>query len=431
MPALQRTPPQRVGRSPAKPYAAVPKPASPAPESNTTPTRARAPIARPDEGHAAALPPTSPFVPRVQKVMRTPPGGSALSSSSMGPPPVPLIFPPRETPITAPDVDMAEVRNDTDMFVEEQIAAGTSTAPRRSIYPAIPPSVDVPSTHLAAAEVPASTTPTISPQPRRSTTLIHSPPKPAPIIPSTTEAGPSTQPSIAAAATPAPRTPRSRRTAIAAPMEDPVPLMEVEEASQWGKRYSITLDTLQLAIKNAAGKWTRRDLEGIFPLLAAKFPQELRQIHADASTSMQKRIGSEAKILFEHYKVGRAMQMLDGVVRDAQEYGAESKDVRLDAWRPDLSPEALTAAANLGLYDEAYDRLKTEYLALHADCSTRFSSIQAKQAQLAELESSVSESVTELDQTLQALNGFPTGEMKDWAETTMGRLEGGRVVEKA
>jgi hypothetical protein len=32
--------------------------------------------------------------------------------------------------------------------------------------------------------------------------------------------------------------------------------MEVDEASQWGKRYSITLDTLQLAIKNAAGKWT-------------------------------------------------------------------------------------------------------------------------------------------------------------------------------
>jgi hypothetical protein len=42
---------------------------------------------------------------------------------------------------------------------------------------------------------------------------------------------------------------------------------------------------------------------------------------------------TEAKMLFEHYKVGRAMQMLDAVVRDAQEQAAGSREARSDAWR--------------------------------------------------------------------------------------------------
>lgn len=67
---------------------------------------------------------------------------------------------------------------------------------------------------------------------------------------------------------------------------------------------------------------------------------------------------------------------------------------------------------------------------LHADCSTRFSSIQAKQAQLAELESSVSESVTELDQVSRhvAMNSSGADEadsasaewVPDWRDEGLG-----------
>lgn len=42
---------------------------------------------------------------------------------------------------------------------------------------------------------------------------------------------------------------------------------------------------------------------------------------------------SEAKVLFEHYRVGRALQMLESVVKDGQNYAAGSSEVRADAWR--------------------------------------------------------------------------------------------------
>jgi post-segregation antitoxin (ccd killing protein) len=40
--------------------------------------------------------------------------------------------------------------------------------------------------------------------------------------------------------------------------------------------------------------------------------------------------------------------------------------------RPELTPHAITAAANLGVYDEAYAKLRDEYLGVsRADSGTR------------------------------------------------------------
>jgi len=102
----------------------------------------------------------------------------------------------------------------------------------------------------------------------------------------------------------------------------------------------------------------------------------------------------------------------------------------------------------LPVYDEAWDRLRTEYLEvslrgrllpvswadgqLHEDSRQRYNSIMAKQAQLRELEGSVSDGVIELEQvshffpvssfsaclskTIKLLDGFPNEDMMKWME---------------
>lgn len=85
------------------------------------------------------------------------------------------------------------------------------------------------------------------------------------------EAGPSTTPPpeiptssadirTSAPITPAPKTPRStKKTAWKATTEPavPIPIFDVDRTSEdWGKRYDITLDTLELAIRAGAQKWT-------------------------------------------------------------------------------------------------------------------------------------------------------------------------------
>lgn len=178
------------------------------------------------------------------------------------------------------DMDIEEVERDTERFVEEQIAAGTSTAPRHSIYQEVGRDTDrlmdeqvVVGTSTAPRHsiyqevekntaptvipVPTSTTPILSSQPRKSTTPLHPPPTffpPAPTQSTSAEAGPSSRPVPAPAAT-SPRTPRTRRTAPPA-VTDPLPEIQVDEASQWGRRYELTRDTLNIAIKKSTEKWT-------------------------------------------------------------------------------------------------------------------------------------------------------------------------------
>lgn len=80
------------------------------------------------------------------------------------------------------------------------------------------------------------------------------------------EAGPSTIPapdyntSIArdpAPVTPAPRIPRATKRTTIIPEEPAVPIpVGKGDVEDWGKRYEITLDTLELAIRAGALKWT-------------------------------------------------------------------------------------------------------------------------------------------------------------------------------
>lgn len=52
----------------------------------------------------------------------------------------------------------------------------------------------------------------------------------------------------------------------------------------------LFLDQVMGGLMEYADVSRYRDLKGIFPLLAAKFPQELSQICNDASTSMKRKI---------------------------------------------------------------------------------------------------------------------------------------------
>lgn len=255
MPALQRTPPQKAGKSPAKPYD---RPAELIPEATASPARTPSKLSASATRPPAAAP-TTPraFLPWAQKVLRTPPDGMTASTSSMPPPPLPIQGGATTDIEELDNMDIEDVLDDRDKFVEEQITAGTSTAPRQSLYPTITVSAESQPLPIST-ETLISTTPTKSPQPRTSTTPVHSPPKtsgPTPLYPPSAEAGPSSQPAPATRASP-PRTPRTRRTAAPVSIADPLPEIQVDETSEYGKRYELTMDTLQLAIKNAAMKWT-------------------------------------------------------------------------------------------------------------------------------------------------------------------------------
>ncbi|CAD6572889.1 MAG: hypothetical protein TREMPRED_000679 [Tremellales sp. Tagirdzhanova-0007] len=227
--------------------------------------------------------------------------------------------------------------------------------------------------------------------------------------------------------TPIRKPPQSTKKTPAQVLDEPaVPVpIEAGATEDWGKRYEITLDTLELAVRAGTQKWTVKNIEQSFPTLAGSHKSAIEAVYISSAQKMRHKIMEEALGLFEHYKVGPALQAIDQVVLDARSKASSAG--RPDAWRPNMSPYVLMAATNLPMYDEAYARLRAEYLELHDDCRSRFASVRAKQNALAEMETSVSDGVIELMKTIELLEGVPSEEMMQWMEDTVGKLEGARA----
>ncbi|EIW65891.1 hypothetical protein TREMEDRAFT_65976 [Tremella mesenterica DSM 1558] len=408
---LQRTPPQRVGQPPLT---------TPA-QSESTPLPPQSlhdasQIGRPsdslgmgDQTLAAALGTGSPsrgFLPKNPRVLRSPVGESQsplppTTSHDTSTTPEPLVGGIMEVEDQAMEVDQEEI--------EDNLQPPTLT-PALTTTPSLP---------LLAAQASGDV--------ETSSSGLHRNP------PLLNEAGPSTTPVKSPPRTPASRTLKSstRRKSLRTPAQvlsepvRPIPEEPMDETEKYGKRYGMMMYALELAIKNGTQKWSVRDLQQCFPLLAKRMSSSLENVYLGSSRNMREQIENAAKSLLEDYRAAPALQLLDEVVDDAKMHKASGGGSRSDAWRPDISPAALTAATNLPIYDEAYERLRSELLELHADSSQRYRSIQQKRHQLSQVESSLSLGLSELDSALEIFDKSPeTREsMASWMELVLGRLD--------
>ncbi|WWC89055.1 uncharacterized protein L201_003973 [Kwoniella dendrophila CBS 6074] len=227
------------------------------------------------------------------------------------------------------------------------------------------------------------------------------------------------------------KTPRSRRKTMEQSLPSPPKLLPLqhEEEFEYGRRYQLTMETLERAVKAGAQRWTIDQMRGCFPQLTKKYGKPMEDLYFSVSLSMREKILSESRRLMEHYKVGPSLKSIDEVDREAKNYQKsnppDSEIGRLgrpDAWRPDISPEALVAATLLPIYDDAYSKLREEYLELHKDCQDRYKSIIEKQNLLYQLENGVADGVIELDKTIEILDNLPTEDMMLWTESVESKL---------
>ncbi|WVF71187.1 hypothetical protein IAT40_005987 [Kwoniella sp. CBS 6097] len=277
----------------------------------------------------------------------------------------------------------------------------------------------------------------ITPEPASAPALA-----PASASASASEAGPSTSTSTATTQIPmtpgaqiqsaVPKTPRSRSRRPTEPLPSPPKPLPVDEDEQddYGRRYQLTMETLERAVKAGAQRWTLDHLKGCFPQLSKDNSKAMQNMCLSASQSMASNILNNALAHMEHYKVGAALKSIDAVDQEAREYARNNPSVfgsgkceRPDAWRADLEPQALVAATILPIYDEAYTKLREEYLELHAHCAEKYKTIREKQTLLKELEGGVADGVVDLQKTIEILDQLPVEDMALWTETVDTKLD--------
>ncbi|WWC61912.1 uncharacterized protein I303_104498 [Kwoniella dejecticola CBS 10117] len=452
---LQRTPPHR-----SQPLPSVsprpPPPVEPTGTQNEHPqphvtVQEEVPIEA-DKTNISTVSDSKAFVPRHPGVMRTPPGGHAnlRSDASNSPHRVEHIDERPIRPAASPS-PQPELRNDVNDHSDTQInvshtmqldlqplqeAAASAAAANVSGEDDHEAQVDEAmqiDVHEGEEYEEAS-----RPEYEKSSRMATPPPAEIQQVQqtATVQAGPSTStttahPPVTPSSQPsAPKTPRSRRKTMEPLPSPPRPQALQEEEYEFGRRYQLTLETLERAVKAGAQRWTADHLRGCFPLLSQASRQPIEDVCVAASQSMRKNILEHAHSHLEHYKVGPALRAIDEVDKEARDYlktnppdSEVGKMGRPDAWRPDVTPNALVAATVLPTYDEAYAKLREEYLDLHNYCSDKYKSIVEKQNLLNELENGVADGVVDLDKTIEILDNLPVEDMMIWTESTETKLD--------
>ncbi|WRT66620.1 uncharacterized protein IL334_003579 [Kwoniella shivajii] len=408
---LQRTPPPR-----SQPLSSAP-PSQPI-EEDVVPSEVDK-TNEADKTTLSNLTPARAFVPRHPGVMRTPPHGSSEAEEFRQPEHVderPIR--PAPSPMTTQDkMDVDPVADEEEEKEAEQIVEAEK----------VTEDVDLPVATVSME---------LDGQEHESPINPASPSTP-PSIPqsSTSQAGPSNSAIDAVPTTPAtqpaaPKTPRSRRKTMEPLPSPPKPLPLDENEYEFGRRYQLTMETLERAVKAGAQRWTADHFRGCFPVMAKDLSKAMENTCLSASQTMRNNIMTNAKYHMEHYKVGPALRAIDEVDKEARDHlranPAESEQGKLgrpDAWRPDLAPNALVASSVLPIYDDAYSKLREEYVDLHKYCSEKYKSIIDKQKLLEDLEGGVADGVVDLDKTIEIFNKLPVEEMMLWTESAETKLE--------
>ncbi|GMK57865.1 hypothetical protein CspeluHIS016_0406990 [Cutaneotrichosporon spelunceum] len=196
-----------------------------------------------------------------------------------------------------------------------------------------------------------------------------------------------------------------------------VPIDDGDE-TRYGRYYEALVRPLRIqTLGQGIGRLKFEDMAQCYPLIAAETPDGLRAAWESTLDQVRGEAMEGAYSLFEEYRMARKLQRLADTVDDGLRWKAEHPGVvPPGAWRPDLTPQVLSTAANLGVYDESWRMLREEYLSLTTECGERLKRVEDKRAQLASLDNGVSDAVLELSKTNALFEDFPTIAMLEWAE---------------
>ncbi|KAJ9099828.1 hypothetical protein QFC21_003828 [Naganishia friedmannii] len=183
------------------------------------------------------------------------------------------------------------------------------------------------------------------------------------------------------------------------------------EGESYGRNYELLMQALEVAVRKGANKWTSEERSRVFD-----------EIWARTAANMREMVLKQAQQLLQHYNTGPALLQFQHTIQKARDARKEDEEsgqsgrLRGDAWRSDLTPQALMAAHNLPQYDAVYERLRKEYLELTRESQTLYEEVKKKQDMVKQLEEDIGTASEQLEETVQAIETHPTDQMHLWME---------------
>ncbi|KAI0046731.1 hypothetical protein FA95DRAFT_1344364 [Auriscalpium vulgare] len=181
------------------------------------------------------------------------------------------------------------------------------------------------------------------------------------------------------------------------------------------KRWPGFYDALQLAIQQAAHKWTFEEFAECFPLWCEEQPKGAETVYQTVSGFVEKRIVEESNTLFENYALQENLDRLQAVVDDARRRKRSGEPRPLNAWREDLEPRAATCARTIPTLEAERDKLRKQLTELEAHNTELEATLKESVDTKVVADEKIAEIFAFLDELVMKWKDLPVEEMQEWS----------------
>ncbi|KAI0043811.1 hypothetical protein FA95DRAFT_1497997 [Auriscalpium vulgare] len=181
------------------------------------------------------------------------------------------------------------------------------------------------------------------------------------------------------------------------------------------KRWPGFYDALQLAIQQAAHKWTFEEFVECFPLWCEEQPKGAETVYQTVSGFVEKRIVEESNKLFERYALQENLDGLQAVVDDARRRKRSGEPRPPNAWREDLGPQAATHARTIPTLEAERDKLRKQLAELEAHNTELESALIKSTNTRVVADEKIAEIFAFLDELVVKWKDLPIEEMQEWS----------------
>jgi len=180
------------------------------------------------------------------------------------------------------------------------------------------------------------------------------------------------------------------------------------------KRWTAFHSALQVAIQQAAHKWSYEDFAQCFSVWCSEDPEGAQAVFNAVSRHMESQVTASCETLFSEQHAREGVNILHAVVTEARVRKKQGETDRLDIWRESLDPRSAVRARGVRVMEAEVERLKATLSKMEQENLAISRQIKEDDAKAQEAEEKANELLDLFDDVYEKWSKLPQDDISLW-----------------